>query len=33
MHENKYLELIFKENLLKINSHNYKEYKYTFTNC
>ena len=31
MQENKYLEIIFKENLLKINSHNYKEYKYTFS--
>ena len=31
MQENKYLEIVFKENLLKINSHNYKEYKYTFS--
>jgi 5-methylcytosine-specific restriction endonuclease McrA len=29
--EVKYLDEIFKENLLKINSHNYKEYKYTFS--
>ena len=31
MQENKYLEIIFKENLLKIDSHNYKEYRYTFS--
>ena len=31
MQENKYLEVIFKENLLKIDSHNYKEYRYTFS--
>lgn len=31
MQENKYLEVIFKENLLKIYSHNYKEYRYTFS--
>tara|TARA_B110001450_G_scaffold213875_1_gene206435 strand:+ start:2681 stop:3718 length:1038 start_codon:yes stop_codon:yes gene_type:complete len=31
MLETNYLEVIFKENLLKINAHNYKEYKYTFS--